>query len=64
MDRSADPGGEGLTDKGITVVTAAGNFGKAQDGQTAVRRITCSWQCAVGPHRRRLQHAGDDDARR
>ena len=53
-----------LTDKGITVVAAAGNFGENTLEPAAVWRDHRAGQRAVGPDRRRLEHDGDADARR
>ena len=53
-----------VTDKGITVVAAAGNLGKNAARPAAVRRHHGAGQRAVGADRRRLEHDGHADAQR
>jgi serine protease AprX len=43
-------------DAGIVVVAAAGNYGKALNGQDAVRRDRRTRQRSLGADRRRLEH--------
>ena len=53
-----------LTDKGITVVAAAGNLDRnAADGKPAVGRHHGAGQRAVGAHRWRVEHQRARDAR-
>ena len=53
-----------VTDKGITVVAAAGNMGKNAAGQPAVRRHHRAGQRALGADRRRVEHDGHAHAQR
>ena len=53
-----------VVDAGIVVVTAAGNFGRNADGETALRRHHRAGQRAVGADGRRVQHERPMTARR